>query len=160
MQMTIAVRRSTIVRPAREAPRRRLWLSDLDLVMPRIHTASVYFYRRPEGPAPEPEGFFDGERMRRALAEALVPFYPMAGRLARDEDGRVEIDCNGEGVLFVEVDAPNAAVDNYGDFAPTMELKRLIPAVDYTDDISSFPLLVLQVSSVLSIPCYKQSSRL
>jgi len=114
----------------------------------------------PRGAAPEPEGFFDGERMRRALAEALVPFYPMAGRLARDEDGRVEIDCNGEGVLFVEVDAPNAAVDNYGDFAPTMELKRLIPAVDYTDDISAFPLLVLQVSSVLSIPCYKQSSRL
>ncbi|VAH33810.1 unnamed protein product [Triticum turgidum subsp. durum] len=82
--------------------------------------------------------------MRLALADALVPFYPMAGRLARDEDGRVEIDCSGEGVLFVEADAPGAAVDDYGDFAPTMDLKRLIPAVDYSDDISSFPLLVLQ----------------
>jgi len=132
-----------MVRPARETPRQRLWNSNLDLVVPRFHTPSVYFYRRG---GPEVEGFFDSERMRRALAEALVPFYPMAGRLARDEDGRVEIDCNGEGVLFVEVDAPNAAVDNYGDFAPTMELKRLIPAVDYTDDISAFPLLVLQVT--------------
>ncbi|BAF15139.1 hydroxycinnamoyltransferase 1 [Oryza sativa Japonica Group] len=144
--MAITVRRSTMVRPAWETPRVRLWNSNLDLVVPRFHTPSVYFYRRgPEGGG-APEGFFDGERMRRALAEALVPFYPMAGRLARDEDGRVEIDCNGEGVLFVEADAPDASVDDYGDFAPTMELKRLIPAVDYTDDISSFSLLVLQVT--------------
>ncbi|KAG8082559.1 hypothetical protein GUJ93_ZPchr0014g46879 [Zizania palustris] len=142
--MAITVRRSTMVRPAGETPRRRLWNSNLDLVVPRFHTPSVYFYRCPEeGP---PEGFFDGERMRRALAEALVPFYPVAARLARDEDGRVEIDCNGEGVLFVEADALDSTVDDYGDFAPTMELKRLIPAVEYTDDISSFPLLVLQVT--------------
>jgi shikimate O-hydroxycinnamoyltransferase len=155
MQMAITVRRSTMVRPARETPRQRLWNSNLDLVVPRFHTPSVYFYRRRGGSSGGPEaaeGFFDGERMRRALAEALVPFYPMAGRLARDEDGRVEIDCNGEGVLFVEADAPNAAVDDYGDFAPTMELKRLIPAVDYTDDISAFPLLVLQVSSQFPVP--------
>ncbi|CAL5068716.1 unnamed protein product [Urochloa decumbens] len=142
--MTVAVRRSTIVRPARETPRRRLWLSDLDLVMPRIHTPSVYFYRR--GGPEAAEGFFDGERMRRALAEALMPFYPMAGRLARDEDERLEIDCNGEGVLFVEADAPDTAVDDYGDFAPTEEFNRLIPAVDYTDDISTFPFVVLQVT--------------
>lgn len=136
-----------MVRPARETPRQRVWNSNLDLVVPRFHTPSVYFYRRPEaGPDAAPEVFFDAERMRQALAEALVPFYPMAGRLARDEDGRVEIDCNGEGVLFVEADAPDATIADYGDFAPTMELKRLIPAVDYTDDISAFPLLVLQVS--------------
>ena len=41
--------------------------------------------------------FFDGERMRHAPAEALVPFDPIAGRLTRDEDGRVEIGYNGEG---------------------------------------------------------------
>jgi shikimate O-hydroxycinnamoyltransferase len=112
-------------------------------VVPRFHTPSVYFFRREDAEGRSlvdaaDGSFFDGERMRRAL----VPFYPMAGRLARDEDGRVEIDCNAEGVLFQEADAPDAAVN---DFAPTMELKRLIPAVDYTDDISSFPLLVVQV---------------
>ncbi|KAL6634724.1 hypothetical protein ACP70R_027395 [Stipagrostis hirtigluma subsp. patula] len=145
--MKITVRGSEMVVPAAETPRRRLWNSSPDLVVPRFHTPSVYFYRRDEAAGGgDGSGYFDGERMRRALAEALVPFYPMAGRLARDEDGRVEIDCNAAGVLFVEADAPDATVDDYGDFAPTMELKRLIPAVEYTDDISAFPLLVLQVT--------------
>ncbi|RLM70153.1 shikimate O-hydroxycinnamoyltransferase-like [Panicum miliaceum] len=140
----ITVRRSTMVRPARETPRRRLWLSNLDLVAPRTHTPSVRFYRRrPDGAA---GCFFDGERMRRALAEALVPFHPLAGRLGRAEDGRLELDCNGEGALFVEADAAGATVDDYGDFAPTPELRRLVPAVECADDVSAFPLLVLQVT--------------
>ncbi|CAL9771421.1 unnamed protein product, partial [Musa acuminata subsp. burmannicoides] len=137
----INLRQTTMVRPAEQTPRRRLWNSNLDLVVPQFHTPSVYFYR-PNGS----RGFFDAAVLRSALARALVPFYPMAGRLGRGEDGRVEIDCNGEGVLFVEAEAPDATVDDFGDFAPTMEMKQLIPHVDYTGDISSFPLLVLQVT--------------
>ncbi|TVU41646.1 hypothetical protein EJB05_15185, partial [Eragrostis curvula] len=139
----ITVRKSTMVRPARETPRRRLWLSSLDLVAPGIHMMSIGIYpRRLDGGS-----FFDGERMRRALAEALVPFYPMAGRLGRDGDGRPEIDCNGEGVLFVEADAEDATVNDYGDFAPTVEVRGLAPAVgEYTDDVSASPLLLLQVT--------------
>ncbi|RLM59034.1 shikimate O-hydroxycinnamoyltransferase-like [Panicum miliaceum] len=140
----ITVRRSTMVRPARETPRQRLWLSNLDLVAPRRHTPSVRFYRR--RPDDGAGFFFDGERMRRALAEALVPFYPLAGRLRRGADGRLELDCNGEGALFVEADAAGTAGDDYGDFAPTPELKRLVPAVECADDVSAFPLLVLQVT--------------
>ncbi|KAM0882352.1 hypothetical protein ACQ4PT_032359 [Festuca glaucescens] len=146
--MKITVRGSTTVVPAEETPRLRLWNSNPDLVVPRFHTPSVYFFRRGAGGDSAAEGYFDGARMRRALAEALVPFYPMAGRLARDEDGRVEIDCNAEGVLFVEADAPDGAVDDFGDFAPTMDLKRLIPAVDFTGGISSYPLLVAQVNEI------------
>ncbi|KAM3242190.1 hypothetical protein ACQJBY_054709 [Aegilops geniculata] len=144
--MKITVRGSTVVVPAEETPRLRLWNANLDLVVPRFHTPSVYFFRRGAGEGEEAGRYFDAERMRRALAEALVPFYPMAGRLARDEDGRVEIDCNAEGVLFVEADAPDGTVDDFGDFAPTMDLKRLIPAVDFTGGISSYPLLVVQVT--------------
>ncbi|GJN24653.1 hypothetical protein PR202_gb12406 [Eleusine coracana subsp. coracana] len=143
----ITVRKSTMVRPAVETPRRRLWLSVLDLIAPRIHTPSVRFYRRATRGLSHGEGFFDGERMRRALAEALVAFYPLAGRLGYDNDGRLEINCNGEGVLFVDADAADITIDDdYGDFAPTMEFRRLVPAVEYTDDISGFPLLVLQVT--------------
>ncbi|KAG6517968.1 hydroxycinnamoyltransferase-like [Zingiber officinale] len=140
--VVVNVRRSTMVRPAEATPQRRLWLSNLDQVMPHHHTLSVFIYR-PDGSA----NFFDVAVLRDALSQVLVPFYPMAGRLARDEDGRIVIDCNGEGALFVEADA-EATVDDLGDFAPTGELQQLVPKpnADYTYGISAFPLLLLQVT--------------
>eukprot|EP00268_Persea_americana_P065676 TRINITY_DN8812_c0_g2_i1.p1 TRINITY_DN8812_c0_g2~~TRINITY_DN8812_c0_g2_i1.p1 ORF type:complete len:436 (-),score=42.68 TRINITY_DN8812_c0_g2_i1:338-1645(-) len=140
MKMMINVKESTMVRPAQDTPRGSLWNSNVDLVVPRMHTPSVYFYR-PNGAT----NFFDAQMLKEALSKALVPFYPMAGRLKRDEDGRIEIDCNGSGVLFVEA-VTDANIDDFGDFAPTMELKRLLPVVDYSGDISSYALLVLQVT--------------
>lgn len=134
--MKIDVKDSTLVRPSAATPAVSLWNSNVDLVVPNFHTPSVYFYR-PDGPV-------DTAVMKAALGRALVPFYPMAGRLKRDEDGRIEIDCNAEGVLFVEAES-DGTVDDYGDFAPTLELRRLIPAVDYSQGISAYPLLVLQV---------------
>ncbi|KAM3268931.1 shikimate O-hydroxycinnamoyltransferase isoform X1 [Capsicum chacoense] len=136
--MKIEVRESTMVQPATETPQIRLWNSNVDLVVPNFHTPSVYFYR-PNGSA----NFFDGKVLKDALSRALVPFYPMGGRLCRDEDGRIEIDCKGQGVLFVEAES-DGVVDDFGDFAPTLELRRLIPAVDYSQGIESYALLVLQ----------------
>nr|UGB90597.1 hydroxycinnamoyl-CoA shikimate/quinate hydroxycinnamoyl transferase [Sinopodophyllum hexandrum] len=138
--MIINVKESTMVTPAEETPRRSLWNSNVDLVVPRMHTPSVYFYR-PNGSS----SFFDSKVLKEALSKALVPFYPMAARLKRDEDGRIEIDCDGQGVLLVVAET-GSVIDDFGDFAPTLELRQLIPAVDYSGDISSYPLLVLQVT--------------
>ncbi|CAA0408551.1 unnamed protein product [Arabidopsis thaliana] len=138
--MKINIRDSTMVRPATETPITNLWNSNVDLVIPRFHTPSVYFYR-PTGAS----NFFDPQVMKEALSKALVPFYPMAGRLKRDDDGRIEIDCNGAGVLFVVADTPSV-IDDFGDFAPTLNLRQLIPEVDHSTGIHSFPLLVLQVT--------------
>ncbi|KAJ8536165.1 hypothetical protein K7X08_034566 [Anisodus acutangulus] len=138
--MKIEVRESTMVPPATETPQIRLWNSNVDLVVPNFHTPSVYFYRPTGSP-----NFFDGKVLKDALSRALVPFYPMAGRLCRDEDGRIEIDCKGQGVLFVEAES-DGVVDDFGDFAPTLELRRLIPAVDYSQGIHSYALLVLQIT--------------
>ncbi|KAJ8553563.1 hypothetical protein K7X08_024241 [Anisodus acutangulus] len=138
--MKIEVRKSTMVQPATETPQLKLWNSNVDLVVPNFHTPSVYFYRPTGSP-----NFFDGKVLKEALSRALVPFYPMAGRLSRDEDGRIEIDCKGQGVLFVEAES-DGVVDDFGDFAPTLELRRLIPAVDYSQGIHSYALLVLQIT--------------
>ena len=140
MVLSVSVKESTIVKPLEETtPRQSLWNSNVDLVIPSMHTPSVYFYR-PNGAS----NFFEPSVLKHALAKALVPFYPMAGRLKRDDDGRIEIDCNGDGVLFVIAET-SSVIDDFGDFAPTLELRKLIPTVDYSAGISSYPLLVLQV---------------
>ena len=131
-----------MVTPSEATPKRILWNSNVDLVIPRIHTQSVYFYRNEDG-SPE---FLSHETLATALAKTLVPFYPMAGRLRRSNEagGRVEINCNAQGVLLVEAQA-DAVVADFGEFAPDPRFKQLVPQVDYSQDIASFPLLVLQV---------------
>ncbi|KAK4483375.1 hypothetical protein RD792_010561 [Penstemon davidsonii] len=72
-------------------------------------------------------------------------FY-FRGRLDTNEDGRIEINCNGEGVLFVEAES-DGVLDDLGDFTPKPELKiSLIPVVDYSQGISTYPLVLLQVT--------------
>ncbi|KAI4312959.1 hypothetical protein MLD38_037743 [Melastoma candidum] len=139
-EVVINVRESTMVKPAGETPRHFLWNSNMDLIVRHGHMITVYFYR-PNGVP----GFFDAEVMKEALGKALVMFYPMAGRLRRDEEGRVEIDCNGEGALFVVAETLSM-INDLGDFTASLELRKLIPAEDFSDGLSSCPVLLLQVT--------------
>ncbi|PWA66964.1 hydroxycinnamoyl-CoA shikimate/quinate hydroxycinnamoyl transferase [Artemisia annua] len=139
--MKIVVRESTMVRPMEETPKIKLWNSNLDLLVSEYHTQTVYFYESPRAAT----NFFDIQVMKDALSRVLVPFYPVAGRFNKDQDGRIEIDCQGQGVLFVEAES-DCVIDEFGDFAPRMEFLKLIPTVDYSLGIESYPLLVLQVT--------------
>ncbi|KAL8243543.1 hypothetical protein R6Q59_009801 [Mikania micrantha] len=138
--MKIVVRESTVVIPAEETPNIKLWNSNIDLLVPEVHTQTVYIYRHNASAS-----FFDTKLMRDALSRALVPFYPMGGRLGKDQNGRIHIDCQGQGVLFMEAES-DGVIDDFGDFAPTSHLQKLIPAIDLSQGIESYPLLLLQVT--------------
>ncbi|CAM6118813.1 unnamed protein product [Calypogeia fissa] len=139
IKMNITTRTSTMVPPISETPHMDVWVSNVDLLR-SMHVATVYFYK-PTG-APD---FFDGDIIREAIGKALVPFFPAAGRLARQEDGRTAIRCEGHGVLFVEADS-DAYLDDFGDFACQPAIQQLIPPVQMTDGISSYPLYLFQVT--------------
>ena len=78
----------------------------------------------------------------------------MAGHFRHDRHGRLEIECNDEGVLFVVAES-HSVIDDFGDFAPTLELQGLIPVIDYSRGISSYPFVVLQVKLLISHASHK-----
>uniref|UniRef100_A0A6N2LTB5 Uncharacterized protein n=1 Tax=Salix viminalis TaxID=40686 RepID=A0A6N2LTB5_SALVM len=140
--MKINTKESIIVRPSHDIPQQRLWVSNMDLLHPRYYLPTVYLYK-PNGSS----DFFEAEVIKEALRKVLVPFYPVAGRLARDENGRIEINCNGEGVLLVVADT-DSTTEELGESLLCMKLRQLIPTVDTNlQDISRNPLLLLQVTS-------------
>ncbi|XP_062078690.1 shikimate O-hydroxycinnamoyltransferase-like [Humulus lupulus] len=151
MGIFIDVKKTTVVKPAAATPRHVLWNSNVDQLVPRfLHVSTVYFYRPIISSTPtvaDHGDFFDSFILKEALSKVLVPFYPVAGRLlaSSSENGRIDIDCNGEGVLFVEAQT-NSVVHDCGDFKPSPKLRSLVPTVDYSAGISSYPLLLIQVT--------------
>jgi shikimate O-hydroxycinnamoyltransferase len=98
-EVKVKVVESSMVTPSDETPRKGLWVSALDLMLANNgHTPTIYLYRSGSSAVHD---FFDVARLKAAMANALVAFYPLAGRLSMDADGRPEIDCAGQGVLFV-----------------------------------------------------------
>ncbi|XP_076956154.1 shikimate O-hydroxycinnamoyltransferase-like [Bidens hawaiensis] len=138
--MKVVVRETMMVKPKKKTPMTKQWLSSLDLHATNFHTHLVYFYRPNDAP-----NFFDTKVMKDSLSWVLALFYPMAGRLKQGEDGRLLVNCQGQGALFLEAES-DGVLDQFGDFAPSLEYGKLIPVVDYSLGIESFPLLVTQVT--------------
>uniref|UniRef100_A0ACD5TZ02 Uncharacterized protein n=1 Tax=Avena sativa TaxID=4498 RepID=A0ACD5TZ02_AVESA len=150
MEMTkVEVVESTLVAPSEETPRFGLWLSNLDLAAPRSHTPLVYYYPAPAPGGTAGEDFFSPCRLKAALAKALVPFYPLAGRLGVDEGGRVQIDCNAEGALFVVARADCTGEDLFGDYVPSPELRRMLVPVAPSGE----PPCILAMFQVTFLKC-------
>ncbi|RCV31280.1 hypothetical protein SETIT_6G164300v2 [Setaria italica] len=149
--MKVDVMETTLVAPSEDTPRRELWLSNLDLAVPKTHTPLVYYYPASElGAGVGPEGsFFAAERLKAALARALVPFYPLAGRLGVGEGGRLQIDCNAEGALFVVAQADFAGDNVFRDYEPSPEVRRMfVPFVPSGD-----PPCVMAMFQVTFLKC-------
>ncbi|KAJ8439492.1 hypothetical protein Cgig2_007009 [Carnegiea gigantea] len=159
MTQCAIIKQWTMVKPAKETLKRRLWLSRLDMVVrgPFSNTPTVYVYyptldnKNDDANNNDDDNnhtpFFDAELLKETLSKVLVDFYPMAGRLRKDENGRLEIDCNDEGALFVETETTEYSLSDFGGFEPTLELKKLVtPSWDYSKGLSSIPLFMVQLT--------------
>ncbi|KAI3425607.1 uncharacterized protein J3R85_010129 [Psidium guajava] len=83
-----------------------------------------------------------GEVIKNALAEVLVNYYPLAGRLTIGPAGRLAVDCNGEGAVFVVAEA-NCTLSELGDMTkPDPErLGKLVYDILGTNSILEMPRL-------------------
>ncbi|KAL7187854.1 hypothetical protein ACSBR1_037828 [Camellia fascicularis] len=63
------------------------------------------------------------------MAKALVLYYPLAGRLIEETNKELKMDCTGEGILLVEVDA-NVSLDQQDAFAGAVHSKFFVRLFD------------------------------
>ncbi|KAK7336270.1 hypothetical protein VNO77_16806 [Canavalia gladiata] len=88
--------------------------------------------------------------LKHSLSQALVLYYPLAGRLSWIEGQRWELLCNAKGAQLLEANCKEVNLDDLGDFVPTHLVSQLIPNIDYNVPIEEIPLLVVQFTM---FPC-------
>lgn len=139
----VNIRAAHVVPPAEPTPNEVMYLNACDQIKDITHTPTIYFYKH--SAALEAVNIIS--RLKDSLSKALVLFYPLAGRLNWAEEGgsRVELHCNGKGVLIFEAES-DAKVEDFGDFTPNAEIQALIPSMDYTTPIDQIPMVIVQLT--------------
>lgn len=143
-------REPELVPPEKPAPRELKKLSDIDSQHTlRNQIPLLWFYKNN---SPSMDGKDPVKVIREALGRALVHYYPIAGRLFEDPDGKLVVNCNGEGILFIEADA-DFKLEQLGHpiVPPFPFLAEVLYNVPGSDAIGKgCPLLLVQVSLLLS----------
>ncbi|XP_071707342.1 alcohol acyltransferase 9-like [Rutidosis leptorrhynchoides] len=86
------------------------------------------------------------KHIKTGLSQALVPYYPLAGRVRVKPDGScLEVVCRGQGAAFVEATSDFSVTDFERAPRYVTEWRRLL-ALQVTDVIKGGPTLVVQLT--------------
>ncbi|KAG2549608.1 acyl transferase 1-like [Panicum virgatum] len=135
-----------LVSPARPTPPETKALSDLDDQRTlRYYETVIAFFRSRPGSGYRPND--PAKAIKAALAEALVYYYPIAGRLREAARGRLVVDCTAEGVVFVEADA-DVRLEEFGKplLPPYPCADELLCDAGETRAVIAKPLVLMQVT--------------
>ncbi|PIA64944.1 hypothetical protein AQUCO_00100424v1 [Aquilegia coerulea] len=95
MNFTVIRSSGNIVRPSESTPSVTLNLSAIDkLPIYRMDVKSLHVFKH--------GGENASKVICEALSKALVPYYPLAGRIKETPDGELQIACTGDGAWFIE----------------------------------------------------------
>lgn len=146
-----------LIVPEKPTPHELRSLSDIDDQEGlRFQVPFIWSYKNNKSPSMD--GKDPVKVLREALGKALVYYYPLAGRLVEGYNRMLFVDCNGEGVSFIEADA-DISLEKLGNSIqpPCPFLNEVLRDVPGSDGILSGPLLLIQVSSLFiylySFPC-------
>ncbi|XP_051129669.1 methanol O-anthraniloyltransferase-like [Andrographis paniculata] len=107
----------------------------------RLFQRAIFFYQ-PLSSTIDPVG-----TIRYGLAKALEAYYPLAGRVFEGPNGKLMVDCNNEGVVFVEAEA-DVKVEQLHDgiLPPCPSWRKLLCDVLDSSAIVGTPILFFQVT--------------
>ncbi|KAJ1704044.1 hypothetical protein LUZ63_003823 [Rhynchospora breviuscula] len=131
----------TLVQPAIETKNGLYYLSNLDQNI-AVTVQTIYCFKSQDR---SNEQVFD--TLRESLSKVLVDFYPLACRLTISTEGKLIVDCTGEGAVFVEAEA-ECNLGTIGDITkpdPSM-LGTLVYNIPGAKNILEIPPLVAQVT--------------
>lgn len=134
-----------LVVPSKPTPHECKQLSDIDdQESLRYQIPMIQFYHH----NPSMDGRDPVEVIKKAVADALVFYYPFAGRLREGSGRKLFVECTGEGILFVEANA-DAILQQFEDYSlqpPFSCMDELLYDVPNSDHgILNSPLLLIQV---------------
>ncbi|KAF5748682.1 HXXXD-type acyl-transferase family protein [Tripterygium wilfordii] len=140
-QLIVKQGEPTLVPPAEETQKGLYFLSNLDQNIAVI-IRTIYCFKSDKIGNEEA-----GKVIKNALKKVLVHYYPLAGRLTISCEGKLIVDCNGEGALFLEAEA-NCEMDKIGDITKPdpKTLGKLVYEVPGAKNILEMPPLVAQVT--------------
>ncbi|KAI3855868.1 hypothetical protein MKX03_001011 [Papaver bracteatum] len=141
-ELVVKIKAETMVLPTVETPKDLHFLSNLDSTMVIMFNTFYCFNKTFD------VGRLDAaEVIKDGLAKVLVSYYPIVGRITRNESGKFIVHCTGEGALFVEAEA-NLTLEEIGDFTKPdpITYEKLVYGLLDPENILQNPLLVAQVT--------------
>ncbi|KAL3630387.1 Benzyl alcohol O-benzoyltransferase [Castilleja foliolosa] len=144
LSFKVTRRKPELIPPAKPTPHDFKPLSDIDDQDGlRFQIPVIQFYRQnPSMGQKDPVGV-----IRAAIAEALVFYYPFAGRLREYAARKLVVECTGEGVLFIEADADVTLRQFEGNLQPPFPcLEELLYDVPGSGEVIGSPLMLIQVT--------------
>ncbi|KAK8496784.1 hypothetical protein V6N13_000133 [Hibiscus sabdariffa] len=144
MGSLVHVKEAVIVTPSDPTPTRLLSLSALDSqLFLRFTIEYLLVYKPPNPTVLDPRATV--ARLKAALAKALVPYYPLSGRVRAKPDGVLEVVCRGQGALFIEAVSDHEV--NEFETAPRFVTQwRKLLSVHVADVLKGAPPLVVQLT--------------
>nr|DAD28083.1 TPA_asm: hypothetical protein HUJ06_029551 [Nelumbo nucifera] len=143
MASPIQVKEAVLVAPSDPTPSHVLTLSSLDSQLFLRFTIEYLLVYRPR-PCSDRDAI--AARIKSALARALVPYYPLAGRVrARPDGSKLEVVCRAQGAVFIEA-VSDISISDF-DQAPQYPTQwRNLLSFYVADVLRGAPPLVVQLT--------------
>ncbi|KAH9290285.1 hypothetical protein KI387_034402 [Taxus chinensis] len=141
-KLEVKLHEHALIKPAEPTENHVYFLSNLDQNIAVI-VQTVYCYPAREEDRVENPGLV----IKEALRKVLVHYYPLAGRIGLSPEGKLNVNCNAEGAVFVEGEA-DCRLEDLGDMCKPdpSTLGRLVYTVPDAKNILEIPPLAAQVT--------------